>query len=59
MTSFIILQGNVLQFYPSAYLYKPVDDMLEVKYGLNDASAIERSAVGVSVTSDTINDVWI
>ena len=46
-----------MQFYPSAYLYKPVDDMLEVKYGLNDVSAIERSAVGVSVTSDTINDV--
>ena len=30
--------------------------MLEAKYGLNDVSAIKRSVVGVSVTSDTIND---
>ena len=53
------LQGNILQFYPSAYLYKPVDDILEVKYGLNDLSAIKGSVVGVSVTSDTLNDVRV
>ena len=54
-----LLQENILQFYPSAYLYKPVDDVLEVKYGLNDLSAIKGSVVGVSVTSDTLNDVRV
>ena len=51
------LQGNILQFYPSAYLYEPNDDVLEVKYSLNDLSKIKGSLVGVSVNSQTVNDV--
>ena len=54
---FINLQGNILQFYPSAYLYEPIDDVLEVKYSLNDLSKTEGSLVGVSVNSETVNDV--
>lgn len=53
------LQGNVLQFYPSAYLYEPNEDVLEVKYSLNDLSKIQGSLVGVSVNSQTVNDVRI
>ena len=51
------LQGNTLRFYPSAHLYEPIDDVLEVKYGLNDLTKIKGSGVGVSVTSETVNDV--
>lgn len=46
-----------MQFYPSAYLYKPIDDIIEVEYGLNDVSVNKGSAVGVSVTTETVNDV--
>ena len=53
----INLQGNILQFYPSAYLYEPIDDVLEVKYSLKDLSKTEGSLVGVSVNSETVNDV--
>ena len=47
----------MLQFYPSAYLFEPNNDVLEVKYGLNDLSKIKGSVVGVSVASETISDV--
>lgn len=31
--------------------------MLEVNYGLNDVSEVKGTIVGVSVTSETVNDV--
>ena len=54
---FIYQQENTLQLYPSAYLYKPINNKLKVKYRLNDISEMEGSVVGVSVTSETVYNV--
>ncbi|XP_065899024.1 uncharacterized protein [Dysidea avara] len=47
-------KADIFQFNPSAYLYKPIDDVLTLQYGVSKVSSFKRF-VGTSVTSDSVS----
>ena len=52
---FICIQGNTIQFNPSAHLYQPADAGVTLHYSLNSLDNNSASFT-VQVTSDTVNE---